>query len=534
MKFFTLLFTLFTAIFYAQDLASFNAIYTKTFLETSQKDFNKALRVADSLYTISETPLLQAKSLMLTATLYQQTAEFEKALLYALKSEKIIEKTDNAIWKARVYGFLASQYRFVRLYDKSKAYSEMGFAISKEITNQEVANNTMAMMMQEMAYYDIEKKEYKNSIQKLKKSEEYLEKTTANKLVQTIDNEQLLGYNYYHIGDFEESFNHYEKALELSKDIPENYRTALIHNGFTLLYLQKNDLKNAKKHLDITLRITEQSKNPSLKNEVYETSEKYYAATKNLEGYVKTREKHDTVKKTLQKNVQFLVNKSYSKIDKENTQIKKSDSSKSIIIVIITALFVAGLLLFLRYRRIQKLNIQHFKKIIRDLDEKPEISFTKDNTDDRKDTLKTVTQPMMPPETEEKILSFLQKFEESEMYTDNNISLSYLATYCETNGKYLSYIINTYKNNDFNNYINILRIHYVIQKLRNNPTYRKYKIATLAEEAGFSSLNKFSTVFKKATTLTPSLFIKYLNEDKLKDREITELLEIKTADKNLV
>ncbi|KQT27018.1 hypothetical protein ASG22_20395 [Chryseobacterium sp. Leaf405] len=71
MKFLNLFFVFFTGIYYAQDLAAFNAIYTKTAIETSQKDFNKAIKVADSLYSISETPLLQTKSLMLTATLYQ-------------------------------------------------------------------------------------------------------------------------------------------------------------------------------------------------------------------------------------------------------------------------------------------------------------------------------------------------------------------------------------------------------------------------------------------------------------------------------
>ncbi|WP_312766321.1 helix-turn-helix domain-containing protein [Epilithonimonas sp.] len=92
------------------------------------------------------------------------------------------------------------------------------------------------------------------------------------------------------------------------------------------------------------------------------------------------------------------------------------------------------------------------------------------------------------------------------------MSLAYLATYCETNSKYLSHIIKLYRNNDFNNYINTLRIRYITSKLRNEPIYRKYKIAILAEEAGFSSPNKFSTNFKKVTSITPSLFIKSLQK----------------------
>ncbi|SDR04236.1 AraC-type DNA-binding protein [Chryseobacterium soldanellicola] len=526
MKLLTLLFVFFTGIYHAQDLAAFNAIYTKTYLETSQKDFDKALKVADSLYSISETPLLQTKSLMLTATLYQQAGNFEKAINYALQSEKIIENTDNAIWKARVYGFLSSQYRFIGLFEKSKKYFEIGLNTAKDITNPEVANNTKAMMMQEMAYNNIGRRKFQSSIENAKKAEEYTEKTTSSKQYLTITNEQLLGCSYYNVGKFEESFRHYQKALEMSKNTPENYMTALIHSGLTLLYVEKKDLKKAKEHLDITLRIAEESKNPSLKNEVYNTSEKYYAATKDLEDYVQTKEKHDTVKKILQKNQQLAANKSYSKIDKENVEIKRNDSSKTIIIFIIVLLFLIGIILFIRYRKIQRLNIEHFKKITKELDEKRSVPLPVVAEMIEEEESQSISQRMMSSETEQRILDFLQKFEESKLFTNNSVSLSYLATYCETNSRYLSYIINTHKDGDFNNYINTLRINYVITNLRNNPLYRKYKLATLAEDAGFSSANKFSLIFKKVTSFSPSTFIKYLNEEGLQDQNVAELREV--------
>lgn len=118
----------------------------------------------------------------------------------------------------------------------------------------------------------------------------------------------------------------------------------------------------------------------------------------------------------------------------------------------------------------------------------------------------------MNSETEKKLLLKLQEFEELTLFIENTISLSTLSTYCETTPKYLSYAINAYKKKDFNNYINELRINYIIEKSKNVPLYRKYKIAGLAEEAGFSSPNKFSSVFKKVTTISPSVFIAYLQK----------------------
>ncbi|WP_435522232.1 helix-turn-helix domain-containing protein [Chryseobacterium indoltheticum] len=117
---------------------------------------------------------------------------------------------------------------------------------------------------------------------------------------------------------------------------------------------------------------------------------------------------------------------------------------------------------------------------------------------------------LMTSFTEEKLLKNLKDFESTDLYLRNDMSLPSLASYCKTNTKYLSRIINSHKGMDFNNYINTLRINFIIEKLNNDPEYRKYKIAALADESGFSSQNKFSTVFKKVTSISPSVFIKYL------------------------
>src|SRR5690606_25716810 len=131
----------------------YNAIYAKTLLEISQKDFNRALTIADSLYSVSETPALQTKSLMLSASLYQQEGDREKAIEYAERSKDIIKTTHNYIWQARISGFLTTQYRFMGLHDKSKDYAELTLETCKKITKPEALNSLMGLMMQEMAYH---------------------------------------------------------------------------------------------------------------------------------------------------------------------------------------------------------------------------------------------------------------------------------------------------------------------------------------------------------------------------------------------
>lgn len=120
----------------------------------------------------------------------------------------------------------------------------------------------------------------------------------------------------------------------------------------------------------------------------------------------------------------------------------------------------------------------------------------------------------MPPETENTLLEALYKFEKSQLYKDKNASLSYVASYMETNTKYLSYIIKKHRQKDFTNYINQLRVDYIIEKLTTDPVYRQYKINVLADEAGFSSHSKFATIFKNITDVSPSHFINYINQKK--------------------
>lgn len=123
------------------------------------------------------------------------------------------------------------------------------------------------------------------------------------------------------------------------------------------------------------------------------------------------------------------------------------------------------------------------------------------------------TETAMTDETTEVLLKKLKKFEESKNFLNSNISVASLATDLNTNTKYLSQIINTHKKKNFNNYINALRIDYIMQELYDNPKIRKYKIAVLAEMSGFASREVFTSIFKKETDMPPSYFIKNLDKE---------------------
>lgn len=505
----------------AQDAEKFNAIYTKTYLETAQNDFEKALEIADSLYFISETPYFQTKSLMLSASLYQQSGDLKKAIEFALKSEKIITKTDDYVWISRVYGFLATEYRLSGLFNQSKKYADLAFENAEKIADQAMSNSTQGMLLQEMAFREAGEKNYPKAIEYLELSLQYFEKINENRDYLLAQSEQLIGGNYFKLKNYDRSLDFYQRALKSYGDLPDNYLKGLIYNGLVRNFLEKGDLGKAKIYLDSAEKIAESSNYLELQNEVYETSQEYFLAVKDIENLASAKSKKDAVSEQIAKKKNSFLDDSFDEMKQENSVFKQDLDLKNKVLFFSVFIFLLGIVYFLYDRRKQKNTVRKIKEILNRLEEKEEvekeISFERSSSEELDDTSELVeneTNARMTSVTEEKLLQKLAEFETTKLFTQNSVSLPSLATYCETNTKYLSYIINTYKKQDFNNYINELRVNYIIKKLNQNPLYRKYKIATLAEEAGFSSQNKFATVFKKVTTISPSQFIKYLEEDK--------------------
>ena len=117
----------------------------------------------------------------------------------------------------------------------------------------------------------------------------------------------------------------------------------------------------------------------------------------------------------------------------------------------------------------------------------------------------------------EDILRKLGSFEEKEKFLEPNLTVSILSKELKTNSKYLSKIINSYKNKSFSNYVNDLRIDFVVEKLKLDSKFRKYTIKAIANEIGFNTTEAFSKSFHKRTGIYPSFFLKQL-EKKVKNK----------------
>jgi AraC-like DNA-binding protein len=108
------------------------------------------------------------------------------------------------------------------------------------------------------------------------------------------------------------------------------------------------------------------------------------------------------------------------------------------------------------------------------------------------------------------ILDKLNEFENENGYLESKLTIQMLSTAFDTNSKYVSKIINTFKGKTFIQYINDLRIEYAIIHLKKDTKLTNFTIQALAQEFGFNSAESFSNAFYKKTGIKPTYFIKKL------------------------
>lgn len=295
------------------------------------------------------------------------------------------------------------------------------------------------------------------------------------------------------------SHNALEKALSLnhssSLEIPyqflmENTKAKFLINekqetsAFKILQKYSKDIS---KISSITLRL-DYYKNLALSSAMVAQMDELQLANDEL---VKITEQDNAQKSSARA---ILVNH----INKNNEEkLKSQQEFFNYLYITIAILFLLGtLLIFLWYKKkAKKLNNKAYLT--------PDITSV---------MVTDVKNYIIPDKTEKRILSKLDAFEKSQKYIQKNISLKNLAQQFETNPKYLSEVINNHKNSNFNTYINNLRIDYIVDKIKQDPEYRKYKVSYLADECGFSSHSLFTTIFKNRMNLSPTEFLQSLNE----------------------
>lgn len=526
----TLLFTLFlfTPIFFFPQTPSdelkqkFDSIFLETATKTAYQNHARALQIADSLYENSTHEEFKLRALMLSATFFQSTGHINQAIGKAMQAEEIAIKTKNYQWHVRILGFLSSEYRNIGLTQERELVLNSLKLIIPKIKDEKQRNILYSMYYQERAFNLWGEVDKSKVLDNLHLSGEYL-----NKLSDSPNKSLLLGVNEWIYANtiIENNLNpdsalvHLDKASQFFVEANnEEYFLDVILMNKGRAYFMKNEFETGFKYLKESEKINEQSENIYVKLKVYNELMEYYKAQKDTTNLFLYLEKYSQLQ-------DYLYNEKIKPVEAQLMNLRSNTEAlnkrNQLFFILLISILILSIVTNGWYNYSVKKKHKKFKQIIAELENKqlqnindpePELNPLPVQSNDSSNSKQTA-KLQIPEETHQKILEDLRKFEESEMFLQNNITLADLASEINVNTKYLSYVLNNDIGKDFNKFINECRIQYIVDKLYNNEDYRRYKLSFLAEECGFSSHSKFSSVFKSVTNLTPSAFIKFLNEE---------------------
>lgn len=322
----------------------------------------------------------------------------------------------------------------------------------------------------------------------------------------------VLGKLYLEKRKLDEAKKHFEIANNISNTRKSNNVYANIDalTGLANVCFLKKEHNNVIHILDRALLNSQQLGNVFLQEKIISQQNVNYLALNDTTDYKLTNASFIKIQFQSEQLEQEAVNTAYNLFSDEYTDRyseQKNYYLKILFYAIGLFLFIVVVCAFFLLNYVQRVrNLNEIINYIKITRSNLVSSFTERKSEPKKN--------IILKETEEQILNKLKKFENSKRFLNKDISLAVLAGQLDSNTKYLSEIINSHYNVNFNTYINKLRINYIIEKLKTDPNFINYKISYLADNCGFSSHSSFATVFKSITGISPVKFIELLNDEK--------------------
>jgi len=535
---FILLFYFYTAV--AQNKQSYTTLQTEAIVKQLKKitqDINEGKgnqnqQVQQLLYLKAtceklgyDDGILQSGSLMML--LYGSQSRNKEIIELGSELKKLSQG------KKDTYGYISNIYRrnalalgYLGLDDESIKDFRTAVKFTQTIENSDKKFYYLSLCYENMTVYyqnkQFEDKSgdsieyyYKKSLNEAKKIRDNNE-TISNSLKydQIAFSNMAIGVFYLSKADTKVNIQLAEKYLLEGLKIHENKKYNIIPdnkirmlNQVSWLYSEKLDYQ---KSIDYALRALELEKqfhSPYDRVESFEFLADSYMGAGNKEKSRFYMYKYTNLKDSLHFITKSNAGATMKNMVDDEINEQKTASKKQLTIIG-SLLLIAIIVTILLWRRKNNNLHKRYEEMISKINSRKENSPIKPLEIIRNNEAKGSI--YIPDDTVKSLLEKLRKFEASEKYLRKDASLTWLANNLNTNTKYLSEIIKIERGKNFSNYINGLRINYIVDKLYNDPKYREYKISHLVEESGFVTHKVFVAAFKNEHGVTPSYFIEKL------------------------
>lgn len=489
--------------------------YYKSFVFYQKKE-NRLTLIDSALHYAYKTndKVLIGDVYLTKGTLYHSIKDYQQTLDNYLKANDYISQTDDAYKKHRIKNHIGVIKNYLGYYEDAE----------------NLFKECVAYFGQNQANYNMQRG-YVSSLEglawsytktgRIKESNEILQ--TALISVQKggfseLDGHYMIfkqGINDYFLGNYEQAILKIEEKLPfLYKN--EDFAWATVGDFYIgKAYWNKKEKEKAISYFDKVNQIfeTQNYTHPDLR-ESYELLIGYYKnqndKDKQLQ-YIEQLVKADDVYNKSHKHLIRKIHKEYETRDllQAKRELETSlyfEKYKTVIISIIALILGISVVVYVFLQKKAKKTAQQLIQKIESLQQQTVVV-----------SKAVISSPK--PISDEKVLQILDKlnmFEQQQKFLKTDITLNKLADEFKTNATYLSFVINSNKNQNFKDYINNLKINYILNELYKNDyeSLKKYSLEAYAEKAGYTNTDTFSRAFKTYTGISPSVFIKELQNKK--------------------
>ncbi|UGS22329.1 helix-turn-helix domain-containing protein [Flavobacterium cyclinae] len=459
---------------------------------------------ADSIITVA----LKTKNLNTIGNAYlnkgivfYENKELVQALNFYIKAESYLEKSQNQYDSNKAKYAIAQTKFYLGFYDEAIIiFSELE-AFFIEENDRAYLNTIHALGLCNMKISNFNKVTYYNSLG-LKLCHDW----EIPEMIKYFEHSEAI--NKYHKKEYNSCIENLTKIIPLLTKESDFDNITLAN-----FYIAKSHWMLNKKNqaipylLEVDKTFLEKKYMRPDVRENYELLIKYYTDkgdTNKQLLYINRLLEVDSIINHNYKNLSQKIFKEYDakKLIRAKTEIEnKMIWRNSVAYGMATILLVVSFIGIRKHRRKSKYYKQKFEEVMNASNiEKTFVSKTTDNDFE------------INPEIIETALKNLEKFEKTKKYLEKDMNLSKIAAYLKTNTKYASKIILKHRGKKTIDYINDLKIDYVIELLKTENKYRNYTNKALAEEVGFGSTQNFTRAFKNRTDISPTYFVQKINE----------------------
>lgn len=455
---------------------------------------------------------------------YNQS-EVDSAFYYFYKSSEISKNTNNTYDQASTLVNIGGLFFELKEYDRC----EQAFLDALELFKKTDSKKGISTIYNNLGLLYQQKNNYKKSIEYLYKSKEI-----KDELYDKIGGAKLLIniaiIHKTHFKDYKQALELLNKSLLIFTELKSDIFISQTYNNISGVYLESNNLSDAKINALTALNIASKNKFEKVKSQSnnllfniyklennYRKALEYYTA---LENY--NKEKLSENNNKLLQNVKIK----YETEQKEEQLIAKqqqlTNKTNQFTYLLIFSLLLVGLLVLVYIQKLRvtlankdlvKRNIEIANVEKEHEETHAELEAIIDNIKNEKPELnKKISQNVFIANENEIIAEIKNCMNKDEIYLDKSLTIVSLAKKLNTNKTYLSKVINETFDKNFSTYINEYRIKYSRQLLIDNVS-KKYTIEYISETSGFNSVTAFNKAFKRFTGITPSFFIKNIDTE---------------------